>query len=346
MLTRHLVLLSLVLTLAACAAPTATEAPASATPLPPPTQTATPAATLTPTLTPTATFTPSPTPVPTTITQQFGDGHSIDMLLVPAGEFIQGSQPGVFVGFGGAEFNIPPDEQPQRTVYLDAFYMDRVETSNAHYQACVEAGVCQPPRRTDCCTEFPGAFIEWPEYFGNPEFDDHPVIFITWYDARDFCEWRGARLATEAEWEKASRGEDGRIYPWGNEPPTPELINLQWPPGTFDERPLFTTTPVESYPEGASPYGILNLAGNVYEWVSDVYDQEYYSYAPDRNPPGPSEEDGTYRVTRGGSFWNTAYRNRSANRNNAFIPAESFHFDGGVRCALDAPEAANAADVP
>ncbi|MCC6905146.1 MAG: SUMF1/EgtB/PvdO family nonheme iron enzyme [Anaerolineae bacterium] len=277
------------------------------------------------------TFTPAPptlappptaTPLPAHITQREG----VEMFLIPAGEFIQGSEGGF------------PDEAPVRTVYLDDFYLDRLEVSNAQYRECVGAEACQPPRRIDCCTEQPGAYVAWPDYFTDEAFNDYPVIFISWYDARDFCEWRGARLATEAEWEKASRGRDGRIYPWGNEPPTPDRLNFTWLPEEFTQRPLYTTAPVDSYPEGASPYGVLNLAGNVYEWVQDVYDRDYYVYAPDRNPPGPSEEDGTYRVTRGGSFFNQAFRNRSANRNNAFIPAESFHFDGGARCALDTPQ--------
>ncbi|MGF1505150.1 MAG: formylglycine-generating enzyme family protein [Anaerolineae bacterium] len=289
----------------------------TATPEPTVTPTAIPDPTATATTAPTETPVPSPTPIPDRIT----DPSGAEMILIPAGTFLQGSEPGVFVDNVGAQFEIPPDELPQREVMVDAFYIDRLEVSNAQYLACVEAGACEPPFRTDCCTEQPGAYIAWPEYFGNPEFDDYPVIFISWYDAQDYCTWRGARLPTEAEWEKASRGTDGRIYPWGNELPTPEVLNFQWPIGTFPERPLYTTSPVESYEAGASPYGVLNLAGNVYEWVYDIYDQDYYSYGPTDNPTGP-EDGGAFRVTRGGSFWNQAYRNRSANRNNAFLPAD------------------------
>lgn len=285
-------------------------------------------------LTPEPTEEPTPTEVPATdetpeaeaelepvIFSERGD----EMLLIPEGEFTRGSEEGF------------PDEVPVNTVYVDSFYLDKLEVTNEDYQACVEDGVCEAPRRTDCCTEQPGAYVAWPEYFGNPEFNDYPVIFISWFDARDYCEWRGDRLATEAEWEKASRGTDGRLYPWGNEDPSPELLNYTWPwpGGEFDERPLYTTSPVGSYPEGASPYGVLDLAGNVYEWVYDRYAADYYQVTPYENPIGPTE--GEYRVTRGGSFFNQAFRNRSANRNNAFIPADSVHFDGGARCAADPP---------
>ncbi len=259
--------------------------------------------------------------LPPRITSERGD----EMLLVPAGAFTRGSAEGF------------PDEVPVHEVYVDAFYMDKLEVTNEDYQACVEDGACEPPRRMDCCTEQPGGYVAWPEYFGNPEFNDYPVIFISWFDARDYCEWRGDRLATEAEWEKASRGTDGRMYPWGNEAPTPDLLNYTWPwpGGEYEERPLYTTSPVGSYPDGASPYGILDLAGNVYEWTYDRYAADYYEVTPYENPTGPTE--GEFRVTRGGSFFNQAFRNRSANRNNAFIPADSVHFDGGARCAADPP---------
>ena len=251
------------------------------------------------------------------------DAHGVVMLLVPEGEFTMGSDAGY------------PDEVPVHQVWVDSFYLDRLEVTNRQYQECVEAGSCSPPRRSDCCTEDPNRAPLWPSYFGNPDYDDYPVIFITWFDAYDFCTWRGARLATEAEWEKASRGTDARTYPWGNTEPTPELLNFTWLPGEFEGRPRYATAPVGSYPKGASPYGVLDLAGNVYEWLWDRYDARYYDVSPYENPTGP--ETGDFRLTRGGSFFNQAFRNRSANRNNAYIPADSFHFDGGARCASDPP---------
>ncbi len=285
------------------------------------TATAMPSPTSTPTNTPTATFTPSPTPLP----ERIIDEHGTEMVLVPAGEFIMGSDEGF------------SDELPIHTVYLDAFYIDLLEVTNRNYRACVDAGACEPPARFDCCNKQIAESI-WPWYYGNPEYDDYPVIWLNWYHALDYCTWRGARLPTEAEWEKAARGTDGRRYPWGNEDPTPDLLNFLWPDGTFDARPRYTTAPVGSYPLGASPYGVLDMAGNVYEWVQDVYAPDYYTRSPYANPPGPEENEGRWRIARGGSFWNMAFRNRSANRNgDARLPADTAEFDAGARCAKDVP---------
>ncbi len=279
-------------------------------PADPPSAVPTPAITASPTLI----FTPTPTPIP----DQIVDAHGIEMLLVPAGEFIMGSDAGF------------PDEEPVHKVYLDTFYVDKFETTNREYKACVDAGACHLPVRLDCCTDT--QLVLWPSYFGDPDFDNYPVTYLDWYDARDYCTWRGVRLATEAEWEKAARGADGRIYPWGNDPPSPGLLNFAWLPREFEQRALPGTAPVGSYPAGASPYGVMDLLGNVYEWVADIYDPNYYSVSPYHNPTGPAE--GKYRIARGGSFYNTAFRNRASNRNNAFLPADLAHFDAGVRCAM------------
>ncbi|MBN1310493.1 MAG: SUMF1/EgtB/PvdO family nonheme iron enzyme [Anaerolineae bacterium] len=313
-------LLTLGAMLAACAGVAPAQSAELATPI---RQTSLPQSTPTrvPTTTPLPTWTPSATASPKPLPEKIRDAQNTMMLLVPAGEFIMGSEEGF------------PDEVPVHTVYVDAFYIDLTEVTNEQYRKCVEAGACRPPDRTDCCSE-KGLGV-WPSYYDNRKFDDYPVIFINWHDALAYCAWRGARLLTEAEWEKASRGADGRTYPWGSEEPTPEHLNFTWLPDEFEARPNYTTMPVGSYPLGASPYGVLDLAGNVYEWVYDVYAPDYYENSPYRNPTGP--EDGAYRVTRGGSFFNQAYRNRSSNRNNAFIPAGSVHFDGGARCGMDAP---------
>ena len=142
-------------------------------------------------------------------------------------------------------------------------------------------------------------------YFGNLEFADYPVVNVTWYQADAFCTWIGARLPTEAEWENAARGMDGRIYPWGDQVPTQELAN-------FAEN-VGDTTPVGSYLAGASPYGVMDMAGNVWEWMNDWYDSDYYSQSSSENPQGPAT--GEYRVLRGGSWYGYDYNVRSALRN-------------------------------
>jgi formylglycine-generating enzyme required for sulfatase activity len=123
------------------------------------------------------------------------------------------------------------------------------------------------------------------------------------------------------------------MYPWGNEPPTPNRLSFTWEPGEFAGKPPYGSSPVGSYLLGASPYGVLDMAGNVYEWVSDIYDPGYYAVSPAKNPTGPKE--GRYRVARGGSFYNQAFRNRSFNRNyDAFLLPDKAEFDSGVRCAM------------
>ncbi len=225
--------------------------------------------------TPTKTSTP-PTPMP--------------MVNVPAGDFIMGSSDGDAQASG--------DEKPQHTVYLDAFQIDKYEMTNALYIQCVDAGKCYPPSTVSSYTRS--------SYYGDPAFDNYPVINVSWFDAKAYCEWAGKRLPTEAQWEKAARGTDGRIYPWGNTWDATKLNSLVSSPSPVD------TTTVGSYPSGASPYGVLDMAGNVWEWVADWYDPNYYGHSPKREPQGPSS--GQYKVLRGGSWDNGLADARVANR--------------------------------
>lgn len=209
-----------------------------------------------------------------------------DMVLIPAGEFIMGNDAG------------DDDEKPEHTVYLDEFCIDKYEVTNAQYKECVDAGVCNPPARPSSPSRF--------SYYGNPEFDNYPVIWITWNDAQTYCKWRGKRLPTEAEWEKAARGTDGRLWPWGNSDPDGSKANLcdvncthDWKESHLDDG-YTDTAPVGSFEAGKSPYGVYDMVGNVREWVADWYAPDYYRNGPDRNPPGPSS--GIGKALRGGSW--------------------------------------------
>jgi len=226
----------------------------------------------------------------------------IDWVDVPAGEFMMGSDPAVDPDAG-------TDEMPQHSVYVDAYRISRYEITNGQYERCVRAGVCRVPgNRT---------------YYDDSDYADHPVIYVDWYDARDFCTWVGKGLPTEAEWEYAARGPEGHIYPWGNDPPTCERAQFGECEGD--------TVPVGSLPDGASWCGAEDMAGNVWEWVADWYGG--YPSEAQANPTGP--ETGSYKVLRGGSFYyNEAYV-RAAYRNGHY--PDNRYDDIGFRCAGVAP---------
>jgi formylglycine-generating enzyme required for sulfatase activity len=235
----------------------------------------------------------------------------IEWVAVPAGEFLMGSDPSVDPDVRSYEF-------PQHPVYLDAYEIGRYEVTNEQYAQCVRATVCDGPSK--------------PGYYSDPEYAAHPVMYVSWFDAKTFCEWAGGRLPTEAEWEKAARGDDGRVYPWGNEPPDESRGNYRSYVGG--------TTPVGYYsPQGDGPsfggtYGAADMAGNVWEWVADWWHDDYYEVSPVRNPQGP--ETGSRRVLRGGSWDGDEWNVRAAYRNN-FEPSISYS-DIGFRCARSVSE--------
>lgn len=182
---------------------------------------------------------------------------------------------------------------PNHTVYLDAYWIYKSEVSNRMYKQCVEAGFCKEP--VNVYTGDPGA-EQIADYYTNSKYDNYPAVWVTWADAENYCRWAGGKLPTEAEWEKAARGTDGRIFPWGNDFPTNQNSNV-FPTS-------FLPSPIDDFPLGASPYGVLNMAGNVYEWVADWYSSKYYQTSPYENPTGPANlsKELDKRVVRGGAF--------------------------------------------
>jgi formylglycine-generating enzyme required for sulfatase activity len=226
------------------------------------------------------------------------DSLDMQMVLVPAGKFTRGS-------------NLGDDEKPVRQIYLNAFYMDKFEVTVGQYARYLEAtDMDEPP--------------DW-SIMNQPQHLRRPVVNVSWEDAVNYCKWAGKRLPTEAEWEKAARGTDGRIYPWSNEAPTRLHANY----GRKDWDDHLALSPVGSFEAGKSPYGIYDMAGNAWEWVFDWYGLDYYKNSPEKNPIGPAK--GEEKVVRGGSWLYVSDFLRSAHRFNA--QPMNRHFGYGFRCA-------------
>jgi serine/threonine-protein kinase len=253
-----------------------------------------------------STFTAFSTPTVSTLgigSTTISDKDGMTLLYVPAGEFTMGSK-------------IWEEEEPVHTVNLDAFWIDQTEVTNKMYGLCVSDGVCLYPIRTSSETH--------DAYYGDVQFDNYPVIYINWHMAKAYCQWAGRRLPTEAEWEKAARGTDERTYPWGNQ------IDR-----TFANYHSFIgdTTPVGSYESGKSPYGAYDMAGNVWEWTSSLYQIYPYNATDGREDLNVSGD----RMLRGGSWHLESIFVRSAVRLALRVPGPSDILsdnDFGFRCAM------------
>ncbi|HEU0294973.1 MAG TPA: formylglycine-generating enzyme family protein [Anaerolineales bacterium] len=252
---------------------------------------------------------------------------NVTLVYVPAGEFLMGTADGL------------TDEQPVHKVHLDAYWLDQTEVTNAMYAKCVEAGKCDNP-----------SFLA---FYDDPAFASHPVEYVSWNDAVEYCTWTGRRLPTEAEWEKAAAWDpytdQQRVYPWGNEydcrkgnfDDETELDDSLMQDGKVSCDGFVRSAPVGSFPEGASSYGALDLGGNVWEWVHDAFIevdpfnasiQNYYAVSPLENPQGVDPAITEYRSMRGGSYNFTFGYGRSAYR--LWFGLDDSYEGVGFRCAL------------
>ncbi len=261
---------------------------------------------------------------------------AVPMVLVPVGPFEMGTDADVALVECQILFEPYSDENCQRlwftveepihTITLGDFYIDQYEVTNAMYQLCVDAGRCNEPNSVSSSTRA--------SYYGNSLYENYPVIHVSWHDAKAYCEWRNDRLPTEAEWEKAARGTAGHLYP-GSNGFDGRLVNFcdrncgeDWSNTDYDDG-YSDTAPVGSYPVGVSSYGVHDMAGNVWEWVVDWYEENYYANSNSANPQGPTSGDD--RLMRGGSWYANGFLLRTTNR---FWTDPTDSFDTvGIRCA-------------
>lgn len=230
------------------------------------------------------------------------------MVFVPEGEFMMGCN-------GSVDKECAEWEKPYHEVYIDAFDIDKYEVTVEQYEVCVKAGKCKAANTSGSCnTE-------------KPDRKNHPVNCVSWHDAKAYCKYAGKKLPTEAQWEKGARGTDGKKYPWSNQDAGCDYAVMSDGERGCGEN---STWPVGSKPGGASPYGAMDMAGNVWEWTADWYSP--YGKSPDSNPEGPSS--GKYRILRGGSWFSLSSELRTSLRSRN-VPA---HWNNviGFRCAKDA----------
>ncbi len=286
--------------------------------------TATALPTGTPAIIPTATVevVPSPTSMPTETpaTTRVSTIDGMPQVFIPAGTF----------RMGGLDVHATSNEKPAHDVTLNAFWMDQLEVTNGMYALCVGSGACEAPHLLKSQRRL--------DYYNNPEFKDYPVVYVTWGQAHAYCAWAGRRLPTEAEWERAARGDDFRTFPWGEAKPDGTFANFNFMVGD--------TMRVGSYPAGASPFGALDMAGNVAEWVNDYFDLKAYETSQSANPQGPAVSYTYQRVVRGGSLGDAEINIRLSKRSAVPGPNPKAALDPaaligdyspriGFRCAMD-----------
>jgi len=298
----------------ASAMPVPTQAPSASPTMPP-----TPTLPVTPTLPPA-----SPLPACTQTGQRwFSPMDGMPVMCVPAGKFLMGASDAdiqkILALCVECKSDWFADAQPQNEIILDAFWIDQTEVTNGMYARCVNAGACQPPT-----SFFSG---EVAHYYDDAQYNDYPVLWAGWTQANAYCTWTGRRLPSETEWEKAARGPDGRFYPWGEEIDCQKASYSKVMGGCVSN-----ITRAGSYPDGASPYGALDMAGNAREWVADWYDEGYYAVSPLNNPPGPA--DGYNRVVRGGDWIGHAWEQAVMIRMDNY-PEMATEY--GFRCAISSP---------
>jgi len=269
----------------------------------------------------------------------FIDDHGVEMASIPEGTFEMGEKEGVGYQecqkyYDDCEKSWFEGESPMHEVYLDEYAIDVYEVTNKLYAEFlnangnkIEGGVTW----MDASSDDTHIYQSGNEWIVESGYSDHPMIEVSWYGARAYCEWRGGRLPSEAEWEKAARGTTMHAYPWGDSAPKCTLANYYTGDGDFC---LGSTAPVGSYPSGASLYGVLDMAGNVAEWVNDWYSSSYYSNSFSSNPLG--ESTGSCRVLRGGSWYSHVNYLRVASRYYFEYPFGS-NAGIGFRCAASTP---------
>ena len=241
--------------------------------------------------TPASTQTAFPEATESPPTERISPIDGMPQVYIPAGTF----------RMGGMDVRRLPNERPEHDVTLDAFWMDQLEVTNAMYGLCVSAGACSLPQHLKSQRR--------PDYFLNPEFKDYPVVYVTWGQAKTYCEWAGRRLPTEAEWERAGRGDDFRTFPWGEDKADGLRANFNMLVGD--------TSRVGTYLAGASPFGVLDIAGNVAEWVNDYYSFDYSNLLEKTlNPTGPETSSSLNRVVRGGSLGDAEINIRVSKRSS------------------------------